>query len=234
MSNIVATGIFTAATVIALSPVAAADPDAPPAAPSTAASPAPPTDPGAPPSTLEAAPGPLAGEPKSSFGVPLGPAGLNIFGQSTASTPVAGALGLPQGTSGLSRSDVLGQNVAPSAPSVGPGTPPNLNVFNNAYGQQECLTPSAPGQCQQFGVEPGQENADVTARQWLGRYIDMYRDGRLKGGLLAQLPQQQLGEPMPGTAPPPGTNIPQGLSQYLPDPADALSEPGAAPTLPSP
>lgn len=196
-----AASIFTAAAAIALSAVAVADPDAPPAAPSAMAPPAPPTDPGALPPTLETAPGPLADRLTSSFGVPLGPAGLNIFGQSTASTPVAGALGLPQGTSGLSRSDVLGQNVAPSAPGAGPGTPPNLNVFNNAYGQQECLTPSAPGQCQQFGVEPGQENADVPARQWLGRYIDMYRDGRLKGGLLAQMPQQQLGEPMPGTAP---------------------------------
>ncbi|GAA2411061.1 hypothetical protein [Mycolicibacterium llatzerense] len=235
MPNIAsAASVFAAAAAIVLPPVAAAYPGNPPAAPSTPAPPAAPTDLGALPSSPPAAPATLTDKLTSSFGVPLGPAGLNIFGQSTASSPVAGALGLPQGTSGLSRSDILGQNTAPSAPGAGPGTPPNLNVFNNAYGQQLCLKPSAPGQCQQFGVEPGQENADVPAHQWLGRYIDMYRDGRLKGGLLGQMPQQQLAEPLPGTAPPPGTNIPPGLSQYLPDPANVSSESGAAPTPPDP
>jgi len=86
-------------------------------------------------------------------------------------------------------------------------------------GPQQCLVPSAPGECQQFDVAPGQEDADVSRREWLGRYIDMYRAGMLRGGLLGQLPQQQLGEPLPGTAPPPGTNIPPGLGQFLPEPA---------------
>ena len=45
----------------------------------------------------------------------------------------------------------------------------------------------------------------------MGRYIDMYRAGMLKGGLLGQVPQEQLGEPLPGTAPPPGTNLPPGV-----------------------
>jgi hypothetical protein len=107
-------------------------------------------------------------------------------------------------------------------------------VFNNAYGIQQCIKPSAPGQCEQFGVEPGQEHADVPARQWLGRYIDMYRDGRLKGGLLGQMPKEQLSEPLPGTAPPPGTNIPQGLDQFRPNPADAPPPPGAPPVPAAP
>ena len=96
---------------------------------------------------------------------------------------------------------------------------PNLNPFNNAYGVQQCLVPSAPGKCEQFDVAPGDENADVSRREWFGRYIDMYRAGMLKGGLLGQMPQEQLGEPLPGTAPPPGTNIPPGLVQFQPDPA---------------
>ena len=60
----------------------------------------------------------------------------------------------------------------------------------------------------------------------------MQRAGLLKGGLLGQSPQEQLGEPLPGTAPPPGTNIPPGLVQYLPDPPpppDAPPPPGAPP-----
>ena len=114
---------------------------------------------------------------------------------------------------------VLGQNAAPSAPGADPGVVPNLNLFNNAYGPQQCVVPSAPGKCEQFDVAPGQENADVSRREWLGRYIDMYRAGMLKGGLLGQVPQEQLGEPLPGTAPPPGTNVPPGLVQFQPDPA---------------
>lgn len=114
---------------------------------------------------------------------------------------------------GLDENTVLGQNPVPSAPGAGPGTPPNLRAFNNAYGPQQNLVPSAPGQGQQFGVAPGQESADTDARTWLGRYIDMYRAGMLRGGLLGQMPQEQLGEPLPGTAPPPGTDLPPGLGQ---------------------
>jgi hypothetical protein len=150
------------------------------------------------------------------------------------------ALGAPP-VVGLDRTTVLGQNAIPSAPGADPGAVPNLNVFNNAYGVQQCLVPSAPGKCEQFDVAPGDENADVSRREWLGRYVDMYRAGMLKGGLLGQMPQEQLGEPLPGTAPPPGTNIPPGLVQFQPDPAappDGAPQPppapGAPPLLPPP
>jgi len=98
-------------------------------------------------------------------------------------------------------------------------------MFNNGYGIQQNIEPAAPGQGQQFDVAPGQENANVSRREWLGRYIDMYRAGMLKGGLLGQAPQEQLGQPLPGTAPPPGTNIPPGLVQFQPGPPPAA--PGA-------
>jgi hypothetical protein len=136
---------------------------------------------------------------------------------------------------GLDQTSVLGQNPIPAPPGGGPGAVPNLNVFNNAYGPQQCLEPSAPGKCEQFDVAPGEENADVSRREWLGRYIDMYRAGMLKGGLLGQMPQQQLGESLPGTAPPPGTNIPPGLVQFQPDPAappDGVPPPPPAPGAP--
>lgn len=156
------------------------------------------------------------GPPVPGIGEPLGPNGLDVLAQ-TGQAP-AGPLGLPA-IPGVDATTVLGQNAVPSAPGAAVGTPPDLRVFNNAYGVPQNEVPSAPGSRAQFDVAPGQENADVTGREWLGRYIDLYRDGRLRGALLGQLPQEQLGQPLPGTAPPPGTNIPPGLVQFLPDPA---------------
>ena len=48
-------------------------------------------------------------------------------------------------------------------------------------------------------------------------------------GALGRMSADQLGQPLPGTAPPPGTNIPPGLGQYYvpPDPAPAPLPPGA-------
>jgi hypothetical protein len=172
------------------------------------------------------------------IGAPLGPAGLGLLAQA-GQEPLPGGLGAPE-VSGIDRNTVLGQLPLPAAPGAGPGVVPNFNVFNNAYGPTQCLKPSAPGQCEQFDVAPGEENADVNRREWFGRYIDMYRAGMLKGGLLGQMPQEQLGEPLPGTAPPPGTNVPPGLVQFQPDPPPPPGapvpppEPGAPPLLPPP
>ena len=153
----------------------------------------------------------------------LGPMGLSVLAQSNAA-PAPGALGAPP-VVGLDAGTILGQAAVPSAPGGGPGTPPNLNVFNNAYGASALNdVPSAPGQGQQFGVSPGDENADVRKGIWFGRWIDLQRDGRTYGGL-GQRPQQQLGEPLPGTAPLPGTVIPAGPVQFLPDPADGPTPP---------
>jgi hypothetical protein len=176
-----------------------------PAAADPTPAPPPPADP-APPVTVPV------------LGSDLGPNGLAVLGQ--AGDPAPGPLGAPN-IAGLDGTTVLGQNAAPSAPGTGPGVVPNLQAFNNAYGPQQNLVPSAPGEGQQFDVAPGDENANVNARTWMGRYIDMYRAGMLKGGLLGQVPQEQLGEPLPGTAPPPGTNVPSGLGDFLPGPQDA-------------
>jgi hypothetical protein len=176
-----------------------------PAAADPTPAPPPPADP-APPVTVPV------------LGSDLGPNGLAVLGQ--AGDPAPGPLGAPN-IAGLDGTTVLGQNAAPSAPGTGPGVVPNLQAFNNAYGPQQNLVPSAPGDGQQFDVAPGDENTNVNARTWMGRYIDMYRAGMLKGGLLGQVPQEQLGEPLPGTAPPPGTNVPSGLGDFLPGPQDA-------------
>lgn len=203
ISAVAAIGTLMAGAAVLGAAVAAADPAPPPP---------PPVEP-APPVTVPV------------LGSDLGPNGLAVLGQ--AGDPAPGPLGAPN-IPGLDGTTVLGQNAAPSAPGLGPGVTPNLHAFNNAYGPQQNLVPSAPGEGQQFDVAPGEENADVNARTWVGRYIDMYRAGMLKGGLLGQVPQEQLGEPLPGTAPPPGTNIPSGLGEYLPGPDSAPTE-GAPP-----
>jgi hypothetical protein len=202
-----ALGLF-AAGAVATSATAAAQPPAPePPAPAPGPPPAP------------------SGPPAPFIGAPVTPDAFSILAQ-TGQESVPGAAGAPN-TAGLDRTTVLGQNPAPATPG-GPGTPPNLNVFNNAYGIQQNIEPAAPGQGQQFDVPPGQENADVSKREWFGRYIDMYRAGMLKGGLLGQVPQESLGQPLPGTEPPPGTNIPPGLVQFLPPPPEPAAPPGPA------
>jgi hypothetical protein len=216
-----AVGLATFGVAVAFSATAAADPPPPEPLP-VPGEPAPPPPPPGPPVPL--------------IGQPLGPAGLNVLAQN-GQEPVPGALGAPP-VMGLDQNSILGQNALPSPPGGGPGAVPNLNVFNNAYGVQQYVKPSAPGQGEQFDVAPGDENADVSRREWLGRYIDMYRAGMLKGGLLGQMPQEQLGESLPGTAPPPGTNIPPGLVQFQPDPPPppdgAPPAPGAPPLFPVP
>jgi hypothetical protein len=214
VANFAAAGFITVGAAVAFAATAAADPPPPP-------DPALPM-PGAP------EPPPPPGPPVPVLGTPLGPQGLGVLAQNGQEQNPA-ALGAPPVT-GLDQTTVLGQNAIPSAPGADPGVVPNLNPFNNAYGPQQCLVPSAPGKCEQFDVAPGDENNDVTRREWLGRYIDMYRAGMLKGGLLGQVPQEQLGEPLPGTAPPPGTNIPPGLVQFQPDPPP----PPGAPVPPPP
>jgi hypothetical protein len=215
---VVAVGLLALGAAVAFPATAAADPPPPDPAPlpADAAPPPPPPGPAVP-----------------VIGSNLGPVGLDVLAQNRAPA-VAGGLGAPQ-VYGLDAGSVLGQTPTPSLPGAGPGTPPNLNVFNNAYGAGAINeVPAAPGQGQQFGVAPGDENADVNKRIWLGRYINLYRAGDLKGGLLGQVPQQQLGEPLPGTAPLPGTNIPPGLVQFQPDPADIPPPPGVVPPVPPP
>jgi hypothetical protein len=183
---------------------------------------------GAPPDPLPADPvDPAPPPPPPGPTVPmvgqLGPNGLSPLAQN-GQDAVAGGLGAPA-VIGLDQSSVLGQNPTPSMPNSGPVVVPNLNPFNNAYGVQQNVKPAAPGQGEQFDVAPGQENSDVSRREYFGRFIDMQRAGMLKGGLLGQMPQEQLGEPLPGTAPPPGTNVPPGLVQFLPDPLDPNAPP---------
>jgi hypothetical protein len=51
-------------------------------------------------------------------------------------------------------------------------------------------------------------------------------------GALGRMPGAELGQPLPGTAPPPGTAIPLGLVEFLPDPAELVPAGPAAIILP--
>jgi hypothetical protein len=211
LAMVAAVGLVSLAAVASVA-TAAAEP--PPPVPSPVPPPAP-----APP------PPPPSGPAAPLIGAPLSRDAFSILAQ-TGQQPVPLAAGAPN-VAGLDPKTVLGQTGVPAAPGAGPGAPPNLDVFNNGYGIAQNIEPAAPGQGQQFDVPPGQENANVSRREWFGRYIDMYRAEMLRGGLLGQMPKEQLGQPLPGTAPPPGTNVPPGLIQFLPPPEPAPPVPPA-------
>jgi hypothetical protein len=48
---------------------------------------------------------------------------------------------------------------------------------------------------------------------------------------LGRMPREMLGQPLPGTAPPPGAAVPAGLEQFYADPAELLPP---APVVPAP
>jgi hypothetical protein len=150
------------------------------------------------------------------------------IGGTVAQIRQAGPEGLLNGFT-ASPDQLVGQAAVPSAPGAPAASMPPLNALNNAYLFPQNLTPSAPGEgTPQFGVAPGDENSDVGRLDYLKRLHAMYRAGDLTGTLLGQRPQEQLGEPLPGTAPPPGTWSPTGLGQGTPDQAPA-EVPGVPP-----
>lgn len=146
----------------------------------------------------------------------------NVLAQSGSDS--AGLLGLPD-LSAYSSNLVLGQNAVPSAPgAAGPTTVPSLSAFNAGYLLPQNLTPAAPGQGTLApGIGPDQDNPSSGRIAFLRRLHEMYQAGELKGAFLGQLPKEQLGEPLPGTAPGPGIYIPPGLGQGLAEPAQPAS-----------
>jgi hypothetical protein len=131
----------------------------------------------------------------------------------------AGPGGIPDlmGSGAADLLGLLGQTARPAAPGGDVSTPPVANALNNAYLLPQNIVPSAPGQGTAVGVAPGQENADISGIDYVQRLYATYQQGGLTGAMLGQRSQDQLGEPLPGTAPPPGTPIPPGLGQNLPD-----------------
>ena len=127
---------------------------------------------------------------------------------------------------------LLGQ--AP-APAVTPGgadpaaAPPNIGDLNNSL-----LLPRNY-RTLQGADDPTPSPYDLTTGVQPGPFARV--DG-LKGvhamvhGALGRMPADQLGQPLPGTAPAPGITIPAGPVDFLPDPA-APPPPGGPPADPA-
>ncbi|KAA0103008.1 hypothetical protein [Mycolicibacterium sp. P1-5] len=136
--------------------------------------------------------------------------------------PPAGPLGLPD-LSAYAPGLLLGQNPVPSPP----GTPhlaaaPDLHAFNNQYLLPQNVAPAAPGEGQpDIGIGPTADQPGTGRLAFLRRLHAMYSDGDLDGALLGQVPYEQLGEPLPGTAPGAGVNVPAGLGFGLADSSPA-------------
>jgi hypothetical protein len=133
--------------------------------------------------------------------------------------PVGGLPSIPDFSGTTPNEYVLGQNPVPQAPGGPPGTPLHLNPLNNQYLLPQNAKPAAPGQGELYEIAPGEENMDIAPVDYMKRVWHGFQDGQWKGGLLGHTSMDQLGEPLPGTAPPPGTTLPVGLGQNLPDEA---------------
>lgn len=134
--------------------------------------------------------------------------------------PASGPFGLPDlSAHGLEL--LLGQNSTPAAPGTDTAVAaPDLRAFDNQYLLPQNITPAAPGQ---GALGPGIGSEDPNASNGrlalLRRLHAMYQAGDLEGALLGQRPAEQLDEPLPGTAPAPGSYPPPALERNTADPS---------------
>jgi hypothetical protein len=126
----------------------------------------------------------------------------NVLGQ--RDTAPTGPLGLPD-MSANAMTMLLGQNAVPTPPGAVAGpvagpptaTVPNLSAFNADYLLPQTLTPAVPGQGTAApGLGPDEDSPGTGRISFLRRLHEMYAAGDLKGALLGQLPQDELGQPM--------------------------------------
>ncbi len=163
-------------------------------------------------------PGPEQPSPPPAPVVPPNATVGSVLAQSGA--PAVGPMGLPD-LSGYVPGLLLGQNPVPS-PAGTPGSvvTPNLQAFDDQYLVPQNVVPAAPGEGQpDIGIGPSPEQPGTGRLDFLRRLHEMYQAGALDGALLGQVPYQQLGEPLPGTAPGPEITIAPGLGFGLTDPA---------------
>ncbi|WP_328359001.1 hypothetical protein OG976_05585 [Mycobacterium sp. NBC_00419] len=164
------------------------------------------------------APDPAVTDPAPAGYVPPRSGIGTVLAQSDSAA--AGPLGLPD-LSAYTPGLLLGQNAVPAAPgSQAPVAAPDLRAFNGDYLLPQNVAPAAPGQgTTAEGIGPTPDDPGTGRLAFLRRIHGMYSDGDLAGALLGQVPSEQLGEPLPGTAPAPGINLAPGLGQNLPDAA---------------
>jgi hypothetical protein len=155
-------------------------------------------------------------------GLLAGPVGPDMIVDSPPpASPGVTALG-PLGAlaGGGAQGYLLGQNQAPSVDGAGAlpaAQSPNVLDAGQFLAPQNYRMPdydpdSVSPYAMTEGTPPG-PFARVDA--WKGAHA-------LAHGAIGRMPIDELGQPLPGTAPPPGTNIPVG-------PVDGLPDPGAPP-----
>lgn len=158
-----------------------------------------------------APPGPPEPPPPSQIGNPLALSGTE-----------QGPGGIPTNLAIVGNPNLIGQNPAPAAPAApGVETPvvtPNTRALNNEYLLPQNLKPAEPGKGEIYGVNPGEEKADISGGDYLGRLVRGVQDGQWRGGIVGRGTKESLNQPLPGTAPPPGTRIP-GLGDDSQGPA---------------
>jgi hypothetical protein len=128
---------------------------------------------------------------------------------------VTSLLGAPaQPNSGAPVDLSLSQYPVPSAPGAQPPVPMDLNtaISGSSYLLPQNYKLAGPDEGDIYSVGQG----DVPDRPSL---IPALKGAHaLWHGAMGRLTPDQLGQPLPGTAPPPGTNLPPGPVEYLPDP----------------
>ena len=124
---------------------------------------------------------------------------------------------------------LLGQSPIPAVPGSQPVAPLDLSAVNTPqylFGPNMKL--SEQGQQSMYSAGP----TDLNAPPPTGRIDAFQRAHGIWHQGMGRLDLDQLGQPLPGTAPPPGTNIPAGPEQFLPDvlPWNPPPVPPSAPT----
>jgi hypothetical protein len=108
---------------------------------------------------------------------------------------------------------LLSQTPVPAQPGTQPPTPPDLSAVNSLpylFGPNMKL--SEQGQQSMYSNGP----TDPNAPEPNGRIDAFQRAHGIWHEGMGRLDLSQLGQPLPGTAPPPGTNLPPGPEQFLP------------------
>lgn len=151
--------------------------------------------------------------------------------------PPATAMGTMTGILGQSTSSptgfdlLLSQSPVPAVPGNQPAAPMGVSAVDSPqylFGPNMKL--SEQGQQSMYSAGPTDLNAPPPTDKWdaFQRAHGIWHQG------MGRMDLGQLGQPLPGTAPPPGTNLPPGPEQFLPDvlPWGAPPPPGAPPALP--
>lgn len=149
-----------------------------------------------------AAPLPPPGDPAAPLPPPADP--LLAAATETKQNPVTAMADLI----GSSTSPVMvfGQSIAPGAPGAD-SLVPATSLMPQYY---RMPTPDMTSPYQLTENAPAGPFARIDAFKGVHALLH---------GALGRMPADQLGDPLPGTAPPPGVVIPAGPEQFLPDPA---------------